>query len=132
MADYSKGRILLVDDEPIVLEMFESFLSQAGYHVSISSNATDALVNIERNFYDAVVCDVTLEEFDGFDILMISRKKNQKVGVVLITGAPFGPDAEKAKQQNAVYLSKPLGSDTLIDAVQESISLVADKKAQAT
>lgn len=119
----SKGRVLLVDDEPIVLEMFEKFLELAGYDVVTAAKASEALGFLERGNFDAFVCDVTLDEFDGFDLLMIARKKINRVGVVLITGAPYEPDANKAVKQNAVYLSKPIGADSLASAIERSIEL---------
>lgn len=119
-----KGRVLLVDDEPIVLEMFEEFLVHGGYDVVVASKASEALSHIERGSFDAFVCDVTLDEFDGFDLLMIARKKVGDIGVVLITGAPYEPDSSKANEQNAIYLSKPIGSDSLLRAVEESMKQV--------
>lgn len=119
----SKGSLLLVDDEPIVLEMFKEFLEHAGYNVVTAAKASEALGFLERGNFDAFICDVTLDEFDGFDLLMIARKKIDGVGVVLITGAPYEPDSKTALSQNAVYLSKPIGADSLILAVEKSIEL---------
>ena len=118
MSDY-KGSILLVDDEPLVLEMFATFLDVAGYDVVVASNAMQALSCIERGYFEAIVCDVMLEDLDGFDILTIARKKNPSAAVVLITGSPSEVDSRRAAEQSAAYLSKPIGGDVLLDAIAE-------------
>ena len=118
----SKGRVLLVDDEPLVLEMFESILSQEGYDVYVAPNAKEALFHLDKTLFDVLVCDVKLEDLDGFDIMSIARKKYPSIGVVLITGAPSAPDAETAAEQNAAYLSKPIGFDLLISSVEQAMT----------
>ena len=120
----SKGRVLLVDDEPLVLEMFESILTERGYDVFVAPNAQTALSHLEKSFFDVLVCDVLLEDLDGFDIMTIARKKHPGIATVLITGAPSEPDAEKAANQGAAYLSKPIGFDLLISTIQNCIESV--------
>lgn len=117
----SKGRVLLVDDEPLVLEMFESILAEQGYDVFVAPNPQIALNHLEKTYFDVLVCDVLLEELDGFDIMTIARKKQPSIAVLLITGAPSEPDAEKAAAQGAAYLSKPIGFDLLISTIQNCI-----------
>ena len=117
----SKGRVLLVDDEPLVLEMFESILVEEGYDVFVAPNAKDALFHLEKTFFDVLVCDVMLEDFDGFDIMSIARKKNASIAAVLITGAPSELDAERAARENAGYLSKPIGFDLLISTIDNAV-----------
>lgn len=127
----SKGRVLLVDDEPLVLEMFESVLVQEGYDVYVAPNAKEALGNLDKTFFDVLVCDVRLEDLDGFDIMAIARKKYPGIGVVLITGAPSDSDAKSAEQQNAAYLSKPIGFDLLVSTVTDALSNSADSAKRA-
>lgn len=117
----SKGRVLLVDDEPLVLEMFESILSQEGYDVFVAPNAKDALYHLEKGFFDVLVCDVMLEDLDGFDIMAIARKKLPNIATVLITGAPSEPDSERAADEGAAYLSKPIGFDVLVRSVSAAL-----------
>ncbi len=103
-----RGRILLVDDEPLVLEVLEGALGKEGYEVTTASDAQAALLLIERSGFDGIVCDVRLENLDGFDLLMIARKRNPTIAGVLITGAPTEFDAERANDLSAAYLSKPI------------------------
>lgn len=128
----SKGRVLLVDDEPLVLEMFESVLSQEGFDVYVAPNAKEALGYLDKTFFDVLVCDVRLEDLDGFDIMAIARKKYPSIGAVLITGAPSETDSQAAERQNAAYLSKPIGFDLLVTTVSDVMnsSIETAKRAQ--
>ena len=117
----NKASILLVDDEPLVLEMFESILTQDGFSVQVAPSARDALNLIENKYFDVLVCDVKLEEFDGFDIMEIARNKSSEIGVVLITGAPSEEDSLRAEKLNASYLSKPIGFDLLLSSVEVAL-----------
>jgi len=126
----SKGSVLLVDDEPLVLEMFESILSEQGYDVFVAPNPQTALSHLEKTFFDVLVCDVLLDELDGFDIMTIARKKQPSIAVVLITGAPSEADAEKAAGQGAGYLSKPIGFDLLISTIENSIASTKDQESK--
>jgi DNA-binding NtrC family response regulator len=129
-----RGRVLLVDDEPLILEMFESVLRDEGYDVYVASNAKEALQQLDRTVFDVLVCDVRLEDLDGFDIMAIARKRFPAIGVVLITGAPSTSDAQIALEQSATYLSKPIGFDLLVEAVENAPDIGAEvtkKRAQA-
>lgn len=117
----NKGRVLLVDDEPLVLEMFESILTQDGYDVFVAPTSREALVHLEKVFFDVLVCDVMLEDLDGFDVLTIARRRQPDLAVVLITGAPSEVDAERAARENVAYLSKPIGFDLLLRTVRASL-----------
>ncbi len=112
------ARILLIDDEPLVLEMFESALSSEGYDVVLACNGQEAVSLLESTFFDLAVCDVMMDGLDGFDFLNLARRKNPSMGVVLITGAPSNNDALRAAGLNALYLSKPIGIRALLDTVE--------------
>lgn len=117
-----KGRVLIVDDEPLVLEMFESILEEEGYDVFVAPSSREAINQIEKTFFDVLVCDVKLEELDGFDVMAIARKKNPGVAVMLITGAPAEEDSQRAQELGAVYLSKPIGFDLLVSTVENAFT----------
>ena len=123
-----KGNILVVDDEPLVLEIFAIALSDDGYVVDQASSAHEALSCLERKHYHVLVCDVRLEPFDGFEIFEIARKRHPQLGVVLTTGAPRENDIERAKQPTVSYLLKPLELNVLRRAVKTIFEAVANEK----
>ena len=122
------GRVLVVDDEPLVLEIFSIALEDDGYVVDQAAGAEQALSLLDTRSYDVLVCDVRLEPFDGFEIVEISRKRQPNLGVVFTTGAPRASDAERAKLPNVSYLLKPLELNVLRRAVRNIYDAVANEK----
>lgn len=118
----SRPRILVIDDEPLVLDMFESVFREHEYEVSVAQSAREAVKRLERVSFDVVVCDVMMEELDGFDVAAVARSKSNSVGIVLVTGAPSSEDERRARENDIYYLSKPVGFDTLIGAVRDCLS----------
>lgn len=115
------SRVLIIDDEPLVLEIFEQTLSSYGYDVSSATSATEALALLERNFFDVAVCDVMLEGLDGFDLLELAKKSNSNIEFVLITGAPSKLGLMEANQKGAHYLTKPIDIHELVKTVSSCI-----------
>lgn len=116
-----KARILLVDDEPLVLEIIEAALRKEGYEVVCAPSSHLALKHLERADFDGLVCDVRLENLDGFDILNLARKKNPSIAAVLMTGAPCLEDERHAAELRVCYLAKPIGVSALTSAIEESL-----------
>lgn len=108
------ARILLVDDEPLVLEMFESLLTNEGYSVSGAQSADEACSLIDHYAFDALICDVRLEGITGFEVAQIFKAEQPQSAVVLITGAPQEKDRIIASDLGYGYLAKPVRIDLLL------------------
>ena len=65
----SLPRILVVDDEPLLLESMKDALGKKGYDVKLGTNGADALSLIERGEVDAVITDMRMPEMDGLELL---------------------------------------------------------------
>ncbi len=126
----SPGRILLVDDEPLVLEMFEQFLEHHGYTVTSASSSLLARQQLSTNFFDLVLTDLRLDGFDGFQVIELARQINPQVGAIIVTGAPQDGDRERAKKLSAAYLSKPVMMDELLSSVKVLLNCSLQVRAQ--
>lgn len=122
------GTILLVDDEPLVLEMFEELFVAQGFDVGVAASADDAVALIDRSYFDAIVCDVMMEGLDGFDLLTLARRKNNDIAFVLITGAPSKTDEERAHELDAAYLSKPVSLKELLATLDTQMNKTQKKR----
>lgn len=127
----SRASILLVDDEPLVLEMFSAVLSEEGYDVITASNAYEAIDLLEKRSFDVLISDVLLEEMDGFEIQAIAKNKYPSIGVVLITGAPNPIDAQRACIFGINYLAKPTGFAALLKATEQALEYAQPEKLRA-
>lgn len=117
-------RILIVDDEPLVLEMFETMLRDAGYQTTTASSAAQAQKCLTRESFDLIVVDVWLEDDDGFVLAQYAAKVQPKIGVIVITGRPSERDKEVALSSGFDYLSKPVPFELLKSSVDSKLHLI--------
>ena len=104
----SGKRILIVDDNEVVLRILREFLSPA-YAVDTASNAPVALEAFTRVPADAILLDVKLPEIDGLTLLGSLRTLGVNVPIFVMTGYDSPGIAEEARRQGATaYLAKPV------------------------
>lgn len=120
-----KRNLLVIDDEPIVLDSCRKILSQEGFEVKGAFNGREGLKKIEEDKYDAILVDWKLPEIDGMEVLRIIKKNHPDIIVVMITGYPSVESAVKAMKLGVSdYVSKPFTpqelKDTLIKAIEHS------------
>lgn len=119
-----KGRVLALDDEPGLLEVFADLLSEAGYEVVTANTPAVALSLLEGQPFDVVVSDITMPGMSGIELLKAVRRRDPDLPVLLATGNPSLETAIQAVEAGAVqYLLKPVGADTLIAAVERAARL---------
>jgi DNA-binding response OmpR family regulator len=81
----SRGRILLVDDEPPVLEVLSEYLQTQGYTTATARGGAEALAAVERECPDLVLLDVRMPGIDGLEVLRRLRQADQGPAVIMVT-----------------------------------------------
>ncbi|WP_025322581.1 response regulator [Deferrisoma camini] len=110
-----KGRILLVDDERLLVVTLGRALSAFGFEVDTAVTGEDALASVERQEYDVIVTDLRMEGEDGFAVLRQARSRDPQVCVVVITGYSNEDAGLEALRQGADdYLFKPFQPEELV------------------
>ncbi len=108
-------RILVVDDEQVVLDVLEQTLAREGFLVTTRANAEAGLEELAREAFDLVLCDIRLEGVDGLAFLGEVRRNHPGVDVVLMTGYGSIAEAIDAMALGAVdYLTKPLNPKEIV------------------
>lgn len=105
--------VLLVDDEPLVLEMFAYALEESGCRISTAVSFEETADLLSRGSFDAAVCDVRLAEQDGFAVADLVKEHYANCAVVMVTGYPELSDKLKALEKGYSFLCKPLNLHTL-------------------
>jgi len=128
-----RKNVLVIDDEPIVLDSCRRILKQEGFDVNGAFNGREGLKKIEEDKYDAVLVDWKLPEIDGMEVLRIIKKNHPEVIVVMITGYPSVESAVKAMKLGVSdYVSKPFTPDelkeTIIKAIEHSREVKKEEK----
>jgi signal transduction histidine kinase len=105
----SSLHVLIVDDEPSVLEVVSAYLRCDGHVVATAASGREALEKFRRNQFDLVVLDRVMPEMSGDQTAWFIKQLNQDIPVVMLTG--FGALIEVTGSQPAavdVVLSKPV------------------------
>ncbi|MBA3028097.1 MAG: sigma-54-dependent Fis family transcriptional regulator [Desulfobacteraceae bacterium] len=115
--------LLVVDDEPFILQSLSGILSDEGFEVSTASNGYEALKFIEEESPDLVLLDIWMPGLDGIETLKEIKKNNPHIQVIIITGHGTIETAVKAIKVGAFDLiEKPLSIDKVIVAINNALN----------
>ena len=119
----STKRILIIDDEDLMLELFQGFLHEAGFEAVLAKNTTEALKEMGKNKINAVFLDLGLDGEDGLAFLPKLKALYASVPVVILTGV--GYDDIKIKEALASgasgYFSKETGLENVIPLLERLV-----------
>jgi two-component system OmpR family response regulator len=79
------GRILLVDDDVDLVELYQLYLSMHGHEVKVAYSATMALEALRTWAPDVAMLDVRMPDMDGFDLVRLLRAQGHRFGICLYT-----------------------------------------------
>jgi two-component system C4-dicarboxylate transport response regulator DctD len=115
-------RVLLIEDDPVVLVSTAQALGLAGFEVETFASAEAARAHIRFEAPVVVVCDVRLQGLSGMELLPEIRKIDPELPVVLITGHGHIAMAVEAMRQGAYdFIEKPFTSERLVAVVRHAI-----------
>src|SRR5262245_45001044 len=118
------GRILIADDEPMLLRGFDRVLSRAGYEVITANDGQQAAELLTQMEFDAIVSDISMPGMNGIQLLRRARERDLDVPVLLVTGAPAIETAVEALEYGAFqYLTKPVEAKRFEQAVGKAVQL---------
>ncbi|MDH3199691.1 MAG: response regulator [Myxococcales bacterium] len=105
-------KVLVVDDDPAILEFMETFLTKDGFEVTTIAEPRDAPDEVKDGGYHLVVLDLMMPGLGGVEVLEQIRKVDSDVAVVIFTGYPSLDTAVQSMKLDAVdYLKKPFNPD---------------------
>lgn len=93
------ARVLIVDDDADGMEPVGNYLTRIGHTVDCVPNGKEALMAVIARPPDVIILDILMPEMDGAQFLQIIRSylRLQSLPVVVLTGAPDSPTAERAR-----------------------------------
>ncbi|MBN1215740.1 MAG: response regulator [Candidatus Lokiarchaeota archaeon] len=119
-----KETILVVDDEPDILNLTEKFLKLGHFNTITCSNGKDAVRIIEEKHGEIslILLDLMMPGMSGFEVLQVIKnsEKLNHIIVVLFTVKSFSEDIQKGKKLGAdYYITKPFSGKELLKQIQE-------------
>ena len=113
-----KLKMLLVDDDPIFLQILSRAMKKRGFEVFIAENEKDALVLNEQHKLDYAVIDLKLEHSSGLQLLNKINEQGGETKILVLTGYSSIATAVEAIKLGAVnYLCKPANADEILQAL---------------
>ena len=106
------GKILVVDDEAPVRDMFRELLKKHNYHIHSVATGEEALEAIAKENFEAVLLDVKLTGMSGLETLKEIKARKPETIVIMITG--FGYDEELIAKSNEYGCSGYIGKNASI------------------
>jgi len=131
MAEKQKTKILLLDDEPIVLKRLKPALEKAGYEVEAFSRSLEASNRIMEAEFDIVITDLKMEGLDGMQFLTQVKSRSPSTEVIVITGfATMETAKESFKKGVFDFLAKPFKLGEIQEVVAKAENKVLDNKSR--
>jgi DNA-binding NtrC family response regulator len=108
----AEGRLLVVDDEESIRNMFKDYFTSLGYQVVTAQSGRDALERLSPEAFDCVLCDLMMPEMDGMEFLQELRAQDKTTPFLMMTGYPSLETAIDAIRRGAYdYIAKPVNLD---------------------
>jgi CheY-like chemotaxis protein len=123
-------KVLLVDDEPVLLSTLRSFLEGAGHRVLTAMDAGTALELVQAHGFDAIVCDLRMPGMDGLEFCQEIRKNPawKDVRLVVLTGGLEESIVQRGLKVGVQhFLAKPFAPEELLRILQDSQSSNRDR-----
>ncbi|MEU7001013.1 response regulator transcription factor [Nonomuraea sp. NPDC046570] len=114
-----EARLLIVEDEPNILELLAASLRFAGFDVSTAGSGLDAVAAVQRHRPDLVVLDVMLPDMDGFEVVRRLRGGGQGTPVVFLTARDGTEDKIRGLTIGGDdYVTKPFSLEEVIARIR--------------
>ena len=124
-------KILVVDDEPVIVQMVTSRLRASGYSCISARDGADGLGKARSEHPDLIILDVMMPKMDGFEVCATLKQdeRYQKIPIILFT-AKAGEEARQVGLQDCgadAYLTKPFEAQTLLAKISELLPIRSER-----
>ncbi len=127
----SKGKILVVDDDRLVLATVTHGLAKAGYEIIDADNGDDAILLARQHRPDLALLDIRMEGMSGFDVAAYLRESLQTPFMFLSAFADDDTVAQVKALGAVAYLVKPLDIAQIVPTVEAALVTARARKAAA-
>jgi len=127
-----KKKVLVIDDEQIVLDSVSQILIDENYEVDVSLSGREGLDWAIERKYDIVLTDIRMPDIGGMRVLRDIKRVKPSLPVIIITGYATTKSAVQAMKLGAAeYIEKPFEPEELLDAVSRALGMIQEAEEQA-
>ena len=118
------SRILIIDDDEMVLQTMQTLLQDSGYDVIATADGPRGLELFKGHAPDLVLLDLALPSMNGLEVLRKIRDIDRDVKIIMITGYGSEESSQVARRYGAYdFLQKPVGSKALLDKIHAALGV---------
>ncbi|MBI2485796.1 MAG: response regulator [Deltaproteobacteria bacterium] len=116
-------RILVIEDEEIIINMIKSILEEEEHKVDLAFNGEEALAKIDTNLYDLIVCDIRMPYMDGKRFYNEIKNKREGLGdrIIFISGDTSDKTIGFINETGNKFLEKPFKIKEFKNAIYDSL-----------
>jgi two-component system alkaline phosphatase synthesis response regulator PhoP len=114
------AKVLVIDDEPEITEIVQTFLSEAGYQVLVENSSKNAVEKAHGFKPDVVLLDIMMPGMDGYNICQELKKDPEfaDTPIIFLTGKDRGDDMGRSfKSGGDMFIKKPFSCERLLEIV---------------
>jgi two-component system alkaline phosphatase synthesis response regulator PhoP len=127
-------RILVVDDDILVVEALKELLTSSGYEVRVATRGQEALEILDQERFDLLILDVVMPKMTGFDLCREVRKRDDEmsaVKIIMLTAKTEARDLQSEEQCGCeLYLTKPIDPGRLKELIRNTLAPDTDASLQ--
>jgi DNA-binding NtrC family response regulator len=115
-------KILVVDDEPNMLKLFEKVLAKEGYTVRTAASGSQALRCLKEETFGLIISDLVMPIIGGMDLMKVVKTKHPDIPFIVITAyGTIGSAVEAMKAGAFDYVTKPFQKDHILVVVSKAL-----------
>ncbi|HSH03255.1 MAG TPA: ATP-binding protein [Anaerolineae bacterium] len=125
-------KILIVDDEPVNLQVLNNYLTLANYHVTQATSGLEALALLDKEHFDVLILDIMMPQMSGYEVCQELRTLHapHELPVVMLTAKNQVTDLVESFQLGANdYLTKPFSKDELLTRIKTHLQITRTNRA---
>lgn len=116
-------RVLVVDDEPMIVSLLSTILREKGWDVTEARSGTEGIDLLDRARFDVILTDLVMPGDSGIDLLRAAKEIHPDVEVILMTGYATADSAIEAMRNGAFhYIMKPLKTEEVVHLLEKAYS----------
>ena len=115
-------RVLVIDDDPVILEVVAEILKTKDYEVATAPNGESGINELKANYYDLVLTDLAMPEVDGMEVLNHIVSSCPETKCIILTGYGTIKSSVNAIKNGAFdYITKPISSSELLVVIEKAL-----------
>lgn len=121
-------KLLIVEDEPDIQELLETYLHDAGYETTIAGDGVEALAKFQKDKFDLILLDLMLPKIDGFGVCEFIRRESN-VPILMLTALDGEQEQLRGFQMEIDdYVTKPFSMPILLQKIRAILRRTSAEK----